>query len=196
LRNKLTDPGVSGEAKTVIRRLLGETDDVTRMEEESIRYLLWLDSARSSSFFADVVLICEGASERVLIDYLICTKWDISKHKKICVLDSMGKYNIHRFMNLFNELGIPHSVLFDRDENQEVQIIINAFLEGQKRSYTWKMHGFDNDMETFLEIPHPPANRNDKKPLNIMWHYLNGRITEAKINELQNIVENLLTKPC
>lgn len=39
--------------------------------KEAIRYSLWLDTERSSLFFADMVLICEGATEKVFIDYLI-----------------------------------------------------------------------------------------------------------------------------
>ena len=55
------------------------------------------------------------------------------------------------------------------------------------------MYGFDKDIEAFLGIPHPPANRPDKKPLNLMWHYLNGKIQENKIDDLRHIVDNLLS---
>lgn len=96
-------------------------DEERLKEEESIRYFLWLDSERASSFFANVVLICEGASEKVLIDYLIKNKWEDIRTKKVYVLDAMGKYNIHRYMNLFKNLGIRHSVIVDGDPDKKIK---------------------------------------------------------------------------
>jgi predicted ATP-dependent endonuclease of OLD family len=75
LRNKLDCSTVDEPTKEAIRRKLGSTDDITRMEEESIRYVLWLDATRCSAFFSDIVLICEGSTEKTLIDYLIQNKW-------------------------------------------------------------------------------------------------------------------------
>lgn len=76
LQSKLNDPSVDQSTKNSIRRIMGDTDDDTRMEEEAIRYLLWLDSERCSAFFADIVLICEGATEKTFIDYLIKNEWN------------------------------------------------------------------------------------------------------------------------
>ena len=104
LKNKLLDTSLNSDTVGKIKKLLGDTDDNTKMEEESLRYTLWLDSERCSAFFADIVLICEGASEKTLIFYLIHNKWDDFKEKRICVLDAMGKYNIHRYMSLFKHL--------------------------------------------------------------------------------------------
>ncbi len=71
LQSKLNDQSVGQPTKDRIRRIMGNTDDDTRMEEEAIRYLLWLDAERCSAFFADIVLICEGATEKTFIDYLL-----------------------------------------------------------------------------------------------------------------------------
>ena len=105
------------------------------MEEEAIRYQLWLDSERCCAFFADVVLICEGATEKVFIDYLIKNQWNDLRENRIYVLDSMGKYNIHRYMNLFKELGIHHSILYDKDENESIHEIINLFIQNQRNVF-------------------------------------------------------------
>jgi len=192
LRTKLDDPSVGANTKSKIRKILGGTEDTTRLEEESIRYLLWLDSERCSAFFADIVLICEGATEKVFIDYLIKNKWDDIREKRIYVLDAMSKFNIHRYMNLFKELGINHSVLADRDEDKNYHEYINQFLEDQKNDYTRSIDFFDKDIESFLGIDSPPSNRRDKKPLNVMWHYFRDKIDEDKIEALQNKVERLL----
>ncbi len=84
-------------------------------------------------------------------------------------------------MNLFKELGVYHSVLADKDENNDVHKIINQFVEEQKNEFTKSIDFFDKDIETFLGINAPPNNRTDKKPLNIMWHYKNKKIDEGKL---------------
>jgi len=192
LREKLEDPTVDNPTKNRIKKILGETDDEIRMEEEAIRYSLWLDSERCSSFFADIVLICEGATEKTFIDYIIQNEWEDLKEKRIYVLDAMGKFNIHRYMSLFEKLGIYHSVLADRDENNSVHEIINQFIERRKNPFTKRIYFFEKDIEEFLGIPSPPDNRKDKKPLNVMWHYKNGEISQNKINQLKNIIEGLI----
>ena len=70
-QRKLKDESVDVATKNRIKKILGETDDETRMEEEAIRYALWLDTERCSAFFSDIVVICEGATEKLFIDYLI-----------------------------------------------------------------------------------------------------------------------------
>jgi Predicted ATP-dependent endonuclease of the OLD family len=192
LKSKLNDSSVDQPTKKGIRRIMGNTDDDTRMEEEAIRYLLWLDSERCSSFFADIVLICEGATEKTFIDYLIKNEWSDLREKRIYILDVMGKFNIHRYMNLFKELGIYHSVLADKDENNNVHKFINQFVEEQKNEFTKSIDFFDKDIESFLGISTPPSNRRDKRPLNVMWHYSKGKISGDKINSLKDKVNNLL----
>jgi len=192
LQSKLKDPSVSESTKKRIKDILGDTDEGKRMEEESIRFLLWLDVERCRAFFADIVLICEGATEKTFIEYLIKNEWHDLRQKKIYVLDALGKYNIHRYMNLFKELGINHSVLADKDKDKEVHKFINHFIERQKNEYTKSIDFFDEDIETFLGISKPPANRRDKKPLNVMWHYYQRKISEDKIKELKSKIEALL----
>jgi predicted ATP-dependent endonuclease of OLD family len=192
LKSKLNEDSVDQPTKNRISEIIGDTDEDTRMKEEEIRYLLWLDSERCSAFFADIVLICEGATEKTFIDYLIKNKWSDLREKRIYVLDAMGKFNIHRYMNLFKELGIYHSVLADKDENQKVQGIINQFIEGQKNEFTISIDFFDKDIETFLGIKAPPSNRKDKKPLNVMWHYFNGKISEDNIDKLKQKIDMII----
>lgn len=192
LQSKLSDSSVNESTKGKIRDKLGDAEDITRMEEDSIRYLLWLDSERCCAFFTDIVLICEGATEKVLIDYLIQNKWKNLREKRIYILDAMGKYNIHKYMNLFKELGIYHSVLADKDEDRNVQEFINQFIEDQKNEFTRSVGFFDKDIEAFLGINAPPRNRRDKKPLNVMWHYFKEKISEDNIEALKKKVEGLL----
>lgn len=95
-------------------------------------------------------------------------------------------------MNLFKELGIAHSIILDKDENEQIHGFINEFIQNQKNEFTKEIFFFEKDIETSLGISPPPNDRRDKKPLNVMWHYFQGTIEEKRIEELGKIVEKLL----
>lgn len=161
-----------------------------KLQEESLKYFLWMDSERSCSFFAKHVFICEGATEKVFFDYLISNKWVDYKCKHLYFLDAMGKFNIHRYMNLFKELGIKHSVIYDSDKDKDIQEIVNNFILSNKNELTKGLYSFETDLEGFLGIDRWV--RGDLKPLNIMFKYKSGLIEDNKILELKSIVDNLL----
>ncbi len=188
LLNKSTSGGIQKAIKE--KGLASEDEDLNiKMEEESLRFSLWLDYDRSSAFFSKHVIICEGASEKVLLDYLLNNEWHELKNKHIYCLDSLGKFNIHRFMNIFSKFGISHSVLYDKDDN-EIQKIVNEFLKKNMNTFSKSTYAFDPDLESFLGIP-KPSNRPDKKPLNVMWHLFNNKIKDDKLTELKTILESL-----
>src|SRR3989344_209023 len=173
-----------------LRVLMGESLQENDLELESLRYSCWLDSARSSAFFANFVLLCEGASEKVLIEYLIKTGKIEVTNKEIYVLDAMGKYNLHRYMNLFSLMGVQHSVLFDSDNNSERNKKINDFLKNNKNSFTKEIHSFDKELEDFLGIP--KCADKHRKPIEVLWNYKNGKIEESKLTALKEIILKLI----
>ena len=193
LSDLLGDTTISDALKKEIRKKhLGDDvpDMPAKLYDESFKYFLWLDSERSSAFFAKHVIICEGATEKIFLDFLINTKWNDLKGRQMYFLDSLGKFNIHRFMNLFGKLGITHSVLFDSDNDKGVHDKINGFIENNKNSFTKKIQSFDKDFEAFLNISLP--SRNDLKPLNIMTKYDANDIEDEKISELKKLIEEIL----
>jgi predicted ATP-dependent endonuclease of OLD family len=145
-----------------------------------------MDGERSACFFAKHVVICEGASEKILFDHLLDNEWSDLRNNHIYFLNAMGKFNLHRYMNLFKELGIYHSVIFDRDNNQGIHKLVNDFLGSNMNEYTKGINHFDSDLENFLEITLPC--RRDLKPLNIVKIYAEGLIQSQKITELKQIV--------
>ncbi len=176
-----------------LKRILGDKIEDKDLDLEAIRYSLWLDPDRCCAFFADFVLICEGASEKILIEYLVKNEDIELLNKEIYILNAMGKENIHRYMNLFKELGIKHAVLFDGDQDKDNQgrhQKINEFLQNNKNEYTTKIDYFENNLEISLDIPE--ENRPDKKPLNVMWYYKNNKIQDNKLNDFKNKIKNLL----
>lgn len=186
LQSKI-NAGVPASDEVELKKLINEKDDEEKLLEESIKFSIWLDIERASMFFAKHVLICEGASEKAFIDYLMNTQWSELKEKHIYCLDALGKYNIHRYIVLLSKFGISHSVLMDLDENNKCHKYINEFV----KSKCSKLHGFKKDFETFLGITPVPKNRHDLKPLNILKNFEDGNIAVEKIEELKAIVKNL-----
>ena len=190
---KLLNPDTPDNIKHEIkRRNLGSADsnEEQKIEEESLKYSLWLDKERSCSFFAKQVIICEGATEKSFFDYLIDTEWLDFKNMHLYFLDALGKYNIHRYMNLFDKLGIPHSVIFDKDRDSGIHKLINDFLKSKRNNNTRGFYCFENEIEDFVGIK--KMNSSHLKPINMMWNFKNGLISEEKIVELKRIIEGLI----
>ena len=166
-----------------------EADDL-KEEMESVKYFLWLDSERCGMFFARQVLIVEGPTERVLFNYLLSTGQIKMPKGGLFVLDCLGKFNIHRFMNLVDPLNIPHSVLFDADNGKPPHNKIKALIEANKNSRTHKIDTFPEDIEAFLGIP--KAGKPHRKPQHVMLCLREGKITPATLAALINKVEALI----
>lgn len=159
-------------------------------EIESIRYILWLDAERCSAFFSDFVLICEGATEKALIDYLLRNEWTDLFEKRIYVFDALGKFNLHRFMNLFGELGIRHALLVDKDNDKNLHKHINEFIENNKNKYTNKIAFLDYNIESFFDIK--KTSKSYRKPIDMLYLYRQGKLAEEKIQRLKKIICELM----
>lgn len=190
LTDEKRDPSL--KKKISDKNLGGKTCDIEKnLEEETLKYFMWLDNERTASFFAKHVIICEGATEKVAFDYLMSNSFSEYIEKHIYVLDSMGKFNIHRYMNLFGKLGITHSILYDRDNDKDIQQIVNNFIMSKKNKYTRSIRTFNSDFEDFLGIETVPNSRKDLKPLNVLMKLKDGQISKEKIEELHNMFDEL-----
>ena len=107
------------------------------------------------------------------------------------VLDCLGKYNLHRFIHLLTELGIPHSVMFDGDNNRGDHAVWNQIVRDASTALTVGIHQFDEDLEAFIAIPKPQG-RNDLKPINIIKHHVDGLIDGQKKRDLEKLVRGLI----
>lgn len=167
-------------------------DDV-RPEMEAVKHFLWLNSDRSGIFFANHALLVEGPTEVALINKLI----DDGKIKGadcgIQVLDCLGKYNIHRFMNLLGHLGVAHSVIHDDDNNKDEHADLNQLIQSSKHAkLTHSIHAIATDIETFLNIPPTDPHR---KPQHVLFLYSEGKIDAGKLAAFCSVVEGCLPKP-
>jgi predicted ATP-dependent endonuclease of OLD family len=139
----------------VLADILGQ--NASDPELEAVRHFLWLNPARSSLFFANAVLLVEGLSEQVLINYLLKTGKLESVSRGVAVVETDGKYNIHRFMNLLGEFRIDHAVLHDMDANKigqekEKQEKLNELIKKAENPYTKAIDTLPNNLEDFLGI--------------------------------------------
>lgn len=164
--------------------------DDLQMDMESVKYALWLNPHRCSAFFANKILLVEGATESALIGYMFEEGLIHNPTGGVFIFDSIGKYNIHRFMNLFGELGIPHAVLYDHDNGKTTGGLVESTINSSINGFTLGIDCFGQDLEAFLGIP--PAGRADRKPQHVMYHLKQGKIAEDKLKGLASKVQTLL----
>lgn len=164
--------------------------DDFQVDMESVKYALWLNPLRCSGFFANRILLVEGATEAALIGYLFNEGQIPNPKGGVFVFDAIGKYNIHRFMHLFGELGIPHAVLYDHDSGKPGGIPVEATIQASQNAYTIGIDYFDQDLETDLGIP--PAGEDHRKPQHVMWHVTQGKIDATKLSSLAGKIRVLL----
>lgn len=185
LQQFVADNNVPDEKKKNARKMIANppADDIA-IQEEQFRYQLWLDGERSSLFFADKVLLVEGATERGLFNYLLANDWHDLSAQRICLVDVLGKYNFHRFMGLMAAYGIAHGVMLDDDNGKEHEGAVNDLVEACSNKHT--LHApvkIQDCLEKFLGLP--PVPRPDKKPMEMLKAMTGGKIPADRISALR-----------
>lgn len=167
-------------------------DDV-RPEMEAVKHFLWLNSDRSGIFFADHALLVEGPTEVALINRLIDDGQIKGADCGLQVLDCLGKYNIHRFMNLLSRLGVAHSVIHDDDNDKNEHADLNQLIQASRHAtLTSAVYAIPKDLEAFLDIP--PAGSDHRKPQHVLFLYAESKIDSVRLAAFCGIVEGCL--PC
>ncbi len=175
--NDLPDIKASEESKT--------------LEMEAIKYFLWLNPLRCGLFFAEHVLLVEGPTEVVFINYLLSNQKIPVPKGGLFVLDCFGKYNIHRFMNLLGELGIKHSVMYDEDDiSKPLPQELGKLIANSSNAHTHEIKSLKPDLERSLGVA--PAKDKHQKPQHLMYKYHQGTITNSKLCNFTTIVDQLL----
>ena len=184
LGNYVDDPEVSEDCKEGARKLLRDAPEQDIAEQEDhFRYQLWLDTERASMFFADKVLLVEGTTERALFNYLLANNWLAHGGDRIFVVDALGKFNFHRFLNLMEAFGIFHGVIFDNDCEKDHHKVINDLIRRKCNQYTLAQPvEFTDCLERHLELSLP--GRPDQKPIQILKVLENDGLTDSQLSEL------------
>ena len=163
---------------------------------EEVRHFLWLNPERSSLFFADLVLIVEGLSEQVLVNYLIKNNKITVPTRWVFVLESWGLYNVHRFMNLLGALKIKHAVLYDFDDSktgakkiQQEKLV--SLIDKSRTQCTLGIDFIPGNLESFLGVAVGTDER-WKKAAKILLEAMNGKIPSERLVGLTDKIEKLL----
>lgn len=195
----VNDPAVGEEKKKKARKFISNPPQAQIAEdEERFRFQLWLDGERASLFFADRVLLVEGATERALFSYLLAGEWHDLCQYRICVIDVLGKFNLHRFMSLLNAFGIPYGIILDDDNDLEHHQVINdlVFRTSNLPSSTILAppERIISCLEELLGIPRI-ENRSDKKPIEAMKAITNGTVDAMSVRTLRETFKRALALP-
>jgi len=176
-----------------INSLLGVPagDENWDLDMEAVKYFLWLDPYRCGLFFAERVLLVEGPTEVVFINYLMSNGLIPMPKGGLFVLDCIGKYNIHRYMNLLGELGISHSVLYDEDDmSKPLHQALSSLIGGTKNAHTYQIEAISPDLEGFLGVV--KALKPHQKPQHLMYQYHQGGIASSALNNFTAVVNRLI----
>lgn len=157
------------------------------VDMEGIKYALWLDARRCAAFFAERVLLVEGPTEVALLSYLRDVG-ELPSARDVFIFDTIGKFNIHRFMKLFGALGIEHAVLYDGDSGKHAPV--EASIRDATTRSTLAVDSFPSDLETFLDIP--KAGEPHRKPQHLMYQLTSGKVDPQKVQALVSKVDSLL----
>ncbi len=154
---------------------------------ESVKFFLWLNPDRAGMLFAQHVLLVEGPSETALINRLL-DDGKLALPQGTYVRDCLGKYNIHRFMNLLSGLGVVHAVLHDDDNANEHQELNQLIADSKDANFTQTVITMPKDLEDVLGVTSPGSSH--RKPQHLLYCYATNQIDNAKLTSFCEIVQS------
>lgn len=164
-----------------------QADDL-KPEMEAVKYFLWLNPDRAGMLFAQHVLLVEGPSETALINRLL-DDGRLSLPQGTYVLDCIGKYNIHRFMNLLSSLGVTHAVLHDDDNNSNEHQELNQLIADSKNTdFTHSVVTIPKNLEDYLCVTPPRSSH--RKPQHLLYCYATNSIDDSKLVGFCELVQS------
>jgi predicted ATP-dependent endonuclease of OLD family len=164
-----------------------QADDL-KPEMEAVKYFLWLNPDRAGMLFAQHVLLVEGPSETALINRLL-DDGRLTLPQGTYVLDCLGKYNIHRFMNLLSSLGVTHAVLHDDDNNANEHQELNQLIADSKNAnFTRSVATIPKDLEDYLGVTPPGSSH--RKPQHLLYCYATNQIDDLKLAGFCKLVQS------
>jgi putative ATP-dependent endonuclease of OLD family len=183
----VNDASVPAQQKRKAKEFLADAqrDEDIATQEERFRYQLWLDSERAGMFFADRVLLVEGATEKALFGWLLARDWHELTRHRIAVVDVMGKFNFHRYTALLEQFGIPYGLMLDDDHDEGCHKAVNEMLRNQTGQHRLAAAVFiPTHMESFLGKSLPK--RPDQKPVQILRELESGGVAADKLMALKD----------
>ena len=188
LEDFVSAPCVDDAKKNEARKMLkfGQSDQEIAEQEERFRYQLWLDAERASMFFADRVLLVEGATEKAMFGWLLARNWrDMSPHR-VAVVDVMGKYNFHRYAVLLERFGIPYGMMLDDDDDKDHHKAVNEMIRNIQGHHLLAEPVFiPGHLESFLGLVLP--DRNAQKPVQILSFLEKDQFPTQRLGQIKRM---------
>lgn len=160
----------------------------------SLKTELWMQTSRTTAFFARRVILVEGPSEVALYHYLVTRGLMNPPANGLAVIDCMGKYNIHRFVSILSAFGIDHSILYDGDNGNSHDTEVTAAINAASSSYTKRITRFARDLETQIGISPLPRSQSHRKPQYVLYNLEIGGVTPAALDEIKKEFFDLATR--
>ena len=136
-------------------------------------------------------MLVEGPTEVALVNRLVGDGKIKNADCGLYVLDCLGKYNIHRFMNLLGHLGVPHAVIPDDDNGKKEHGELNQLIEDSKHeTLTQCVKQIPDELEVMLGVSR--AKSDDRKPQHVLYLYETEQIDPAKLQAFCLLVEACL----
>ena len=153
---------------------------------EKFQYYTCLDGIRGAMFFAEKVLLVEGQTEINFINKLADDE-KIRIPKGLYVVDTLGKFEIPRYLHLLYAFKIPYAVFHDSDSSNKQQNF-NSVIEDIVGGHNSKVFKYEGavDLESFLNIKIEKP-----KALSILYKYENGDIKEENLNKFINFINTI-----
>jgi putative ATP-dependent endonuclease of the OLD family len=131
-----------------------------------------------------------------VINYLVKSGKIETPPRGIFVLESQGKYNIARFMNLLGELHIRHAVLHDLDstsiKNKDVNNGVNKLIEQSKNAFTRRVETLSENLESTLGIDLGKSDR-WKKAARILVAVQQEKVAAERLTAFKSKIETLVS---
>lgn len=193
----------NNQAHPIRKFLEGDIDRLLKKHElglDEFMYNLYLNSERSRLFLSNKVIICEGISDKILIDHFIKVMGE-KYISDIYVLECNGKYDIIRYKKVLDYFGIKHCIIYDTDSDKDssnnLSVNLNQYI---KKSITNDPGSFVDSLcfepnlekENSFFIKKEGDLKLDEKPL-----YLIKMIEENNIPNLEKVqlkITNLIEK--
>lgn len=172
-----------------------------QLSMEAVKYSLWLNPQRATILFAQRVLLVEGPTDSALIGYLVDEGHVAVPVGGLAVIDTLGKWNMPRFMNLLGELRVHHSVLFDRDDRKgkepnhaKVSAVLNKCIESSRNEYTLSVEGLSEDLESTLGLAGDKSVERHQKPQYVLHAVGEKRVAGERLESYVALVQRLFSK--
>ena len=165
-------------------------------ELERCKNLVFFDRPRSDLFFANKVILVEGATEYMFFNYAKQKNFiDIESTNQVCCVDTLGKYSMPYFIKILKNFHIRYSVLWDLDTKENTDPMKDTHNKAIMDEFD-ELKDFHYAFEKNIEIFTTGENWDNKgnKVLNFIRKIENGEVLEEKKDELLKIFQNLINK--